>query len=216
MRKDRPMDTIKEFVFTASPWGMSDPGWMVFAASPGFDTGLVEKCMHWFRYTVPEGMSGDPPEDELGRYPVQYVVARPFGDKNGRVLVSQTTFTGRRWYDPRPGDWFAHGLVLPGTEGIGRSLFAWYCSKSLLKCYKDEWKEKAKAIREKKIPWEAPPALPEPESMEKVEPNGEYLWNAVLDRIPEGSWGKIGALLAVCAKRGGGGEGAGVRRAEGR
>ncbi len=196
------MDTIKEFIFTASPWGKSDPGWMVFATSPGFDTGLVGKCTHWFRYGRPEGMPGDPPEEELGKYPVQYVVARPFGDQ--RVLVSQTTFTGRRWYDPRPGDWFAHGLVLPGAEGSGRSPFAWYRSPSLLARYQEEWKEKAKAIREKKIPWEDPPALPEPGSMEEVETNWEYSWESVLDRVPEGAWGKIGALLGECAKRGAG------------
>lgn len=199
MRKERAMDPIKEFIFTASPWGKSDPGWMVFATSPGFDTGLVEKCAHWFRYGRPEGMHGDPPEEELGNYPVQYVVARPFRD--GAVLMSQTTFTGRRWYDPRPGDWFAHGLVLPGTEGQRGSPFAWYRSPSILTCYQDEWKEKAKAIREKKIPWEAPPALPEPGSLEEVEANCDYSWNAVLDRVPEGAWGKIGALLEACAKR---------------
>lgn len=108
------MSAVEQFTYTASPWGRSTPGWMTFQKSPGIEDSEIGEISSYYRYGRPDGWDGAPETDMLSSYPVQFVFARPqsFG---GDALLVQTVFTGERWYDPRPGDWFAHGLRIPSS-----------------------------------------------------------------------------------------------------
>ena len=202
---------VGQFIYTASPWGRSDPGWMVFATSAGMDVSLADSLKKYYRYIIPDGMSPDPSSDELSTYPVQYIVAKV---RDGDfVIISQTTFTGRRWYDPRPGDWIAHVFLIPAEiykAAIGREKrnpFAWYRSGTFKECYLKGWKEKAEAIARKDIPYEAPPTLDTLESITEVESNLDYEFTSLLYDIEDTAFPKIGKILwSIFNKRNGTGQ----------
>ena len=202
---------IGQFIYTASPWGRSDPGWMVFATSAEMDVSLAENLKKYYRYITPDGMSTDPSSDELSNYPVQYVVAKVRDDEF--VIVSQTTFTGRRWYDPRPGDWIAHVFLVP-TEiyktaiGSGKqNPFSWYRSGTFKECYLKEWKDKAEAIARRDIPYEAPPMLDTLDTIAGMESNLDYEFTSLLYDIDDNAFPKIGKILwSIFSNRNGTGQ----------
>ena len=200
------MSKIEQFVYTASPWGKSDPGWMVFQKSSGIDDSTIGAISPYYRYERPDGWDGAPAADALSSYPVQFVFAKPesFG---GDFLLVQTTFTGRRWYDPRPGDWYVHGFRVPSSIASSgcdstESLFRFFRSDSIQREYPEDLRDKAMLIGQKKIPWVAPPDLPMLDSLAGLEPNSRFEKDTVFSRIPEDAWPKLGALLAACVKRG--------------
>ena len=196
---------IGQFIYTASPWGRSDPGWMVFATSAEMDVSLAENLKKYYRYITPDGMSTDPSPDELSNYPVQYVVAKVRDDEF--VIVSQTTFTGRRWYDPRPGDWIAHVFLVPIASykiaiGAGKhNPFAWFRSGTFKGNYQEEWKNTAEAISRKDIPYEAPPTLDTLEAITEIEVNGDYDFTSLLYDIEDAAFPKIGVILGRILNR---------------
>ncbi len=196
---------IGQFIYTASPWGRSDPGWMVFATSAEMDVSLAESLKRYYRYITPDGMSTDPSPDELSSYPIQYVVAKV---RDGEfVIVSQTTFTGRRWYDPRPGDWIAHVFLVPITSykmviGDGKhNPFAWFRSGTFKEKYQEEWKNTAEAISRKDIPYEAPPTLDTLEAITEIDVNGDYEFTSLLYDIDDAAFPKIGSVLGTIWSR---------------
>ena len=199
------MSAVEQFTYAASPWGRSTPGWMTFQKSPGIEDSEIGKISSYYRYGRPDGWDGAPEADMLSSYPVQFVFARPqsFG---GDALLVQTTFTGERWYDPRPGDWFAHGLRIPsamlaGVASSGVSVFRWLLSLSLEREYPDTLRGKAMQISKREIPWENPPDLPALDSLDELEPNTEFDLDAVLGRMADGAWPKLGSILSACVGR---------------
>ena len=52
------MSKIEQFVYTASPWGKSDPGWMVFQKSSGIDDSTIGAISPYYRYERPDGWDG--------------------------------------------------------------------------------------------------------------------------------------------------------------
>lgn len=199
------MSAIEQFTYTASPWGKSDPGWMTFQKSPGIDDTDIGKISSYYRYGRPDGWDGAPGPDSLSSYPVQFVFARPDA-LGGDALLVQTTFTGKRWYDPRPGDWFVHGFrIAPSVVATGKnsteSLLRLFKSDSIQREYPQELREKATLISQKKMQWEAPPDLPSLDSLEKLVPNDVFDFEALLERIPDGAWPKLGGLLVAAVKR---------------
>ena len=203
------MSAIEQFTYTASPWGNSDPGWMTFQKSKTIEDTEIGKLSSYYRYVRPDDWDGAPEADALSSYPVQFVFAKPdsFG---GDAFLIQTTFTGKRWYDPRPGDWFVHGFKIPNavwTKEIDSSvsLFRFFKSPLIQREYPQDLRKKANLISQRQIPWEAPPDLPSLDSLDELEPNLDYDFEAILGRIPDGAWPKLGALLAAAIERCNGG-----------
>lgn len=199
------MSAVEQFTYTASPWGRSTPGWMTFQKSPGIEDSEIGEISSYYRYGRPDGWDGAPEADMLSSYPVQFVFARPqsFG---GDALLVQTTFTGERWYDPRPGDWFAHGLRIPSAmlsemASSGMSVFRCFLSQLLDREYPKKLRDKAEKISKRKIPWENPPDLPALDSFDERKLNKEFDLEVVLGRMPDGAWPKLGSMLSACVGR---------------
>lgn len=192
-----------QFVFTASPWGRSPAGWMVFASSPGLDASVVSSLVDLYGYCEPAD----------GSHPAQFVVVDI--DGSDTVLLCRTTFLGERWYDPRPGDWLAHGFILPGeayrAAAAAVSPMAWFRSPSFISEYLDEWKEKATAVLSGRIPYEDPPDLPPFVSMDGIDRDPAYSFESLLYSMPESSLPKLLPIVrAVLARASGSSDGCGA------
>lgn len=184
---------IRQFTYTASPWGKSGEGWMVFQQSEGMPSDLVKKLHGVYNYEEPKSKGEDV------KFPVQFAY---FPDESGReAVLAQTTFTGRRWFgDPRPGDFFAHVFLLDQdavsqASEMGFNPVRLYQSKKIQSEFPADLKDKALRIYRKETAWEQPPFLPELKSLAELGQNPQLTFEAALERIPEHSVGRLGPLV---------------------
>ena len=152
---------IQQFTYTASPWGKSGAGWQVFQQSRNVAADVAKKLHEVYRYEgVKKSANGD-------AHPIQFAYL-PSHTGDGAVLA-QSAFTGMRWWgEPRPGDFFAHVLLLDKDAvekscKVGFNPVRLFMSPKLQSDFPSDngLKEKALRIFHKETAWEAPPELPE-------------------------------------------------------
>lgn len=192
---------IQQFTYTASPWGKSGAGWQVFQQSSNVAADVAKKLHEVYRYeelTKPTG--GDV-------HPVQFVYL-PSNSGDGAVLA-QSAFTGMRWWgEPRPGDFFAHVLLLDKDAvekscKVGFNPVRLFMSPKLQSDFPADngLKEKALRISRKETAWEPPPELPELQSLSDLPENPQLAFDAALDAIPEHAARQLGALVRAIVRR---------------
>jgi len=186
---------IRQFTYTASPWGKSGSGWMVFQQSRNVSSDETKKLYDLYRYEELQNAA------ETKLFPVQFAYL-PMQTGDGAVLT-QTTFTGVRWWgDPRPGDFFAHVLLLD-KESVKESAKAGvnpvklFRSPKLQSAFPENLKQKALRIFNKELPCEPTPGLPELQSLSVFPENQQLTFETALKAIPERAAKQLGAL--VCA-----------------
>lgn len=182
---------IRQFTYTASPWGKTGAGWMVFQQSRGVPPEAPKALYPIYNF------SGIPTADGAAR-PVQFAYIP--ADSGGGAVLAQTTFTGTRWFDPRPGDFFAHVLMLD-KDAVAKSASAGSNPARLFKGaglqaeFPEPLREKALKIYRKDIAWELPPELPTFNSLADVRENPELAFEIALRSIPPKAVAKLGAVL---------------------
>lgn len=193
---------IQQFTYTASPWGKSGSGWMVFQQSRNVTADAAKMMYDAYQYAESKAARRD------GQHPVQFAYLP--GPRGQGAVLAQTAFTGVRWWGyPRGGDFFAHVLLLD-TEALKRSCMEGcnpvrlYKSKKLQQAFPENLKDKALRIFNKEAAWDEPPELPELQSLSDMPENGELAFNAALDAIPEKIVRQLGALVwaIVCRTTG--------------
>lgn len=181
---------IRQFTYTASPWGASGPGWMVFQQSKGVSNDEVKSLYPSFQY---DGVCA---ENGAGHF-TQFVY-QPGLDGNGAVL-SQTIFTGMRWWgEPRPGDFFAH-VMLADDVALAATDFNPFClyrSPDLQTAFPEALKDKALKIYRHETPYEKPPELPTLTSFAEVGGNDSLRFDAVLKRVSDAAIQKLGMIVS--------------------
>ena len=188
---------IRQFTYTASPWGKTGAGWMVFQQSRDVPPDAHKALYPIYNYAGESAADGTD-------HPVQFAYL-PSETGNGAVLA-QTTFTGTRWFDPRPGDFFAHVLLLD-KDAVGKSAAAgfnpirMFKSCGLQNAFPEALKEKALKIYRNDIAWEPPPELPELQSLSDLPENPQLAFDAALDAIPEHAARQLGALVRAIVRR---------------
>lgn len=201
------MDKIEQFIYTSSPWGKSGSGWMVFQQSSGLVEGTHKAVYPFLNYRVPRGFNSDTSDEtELASFPVQFVCAK--SPDVGARFILQTCYTGNRWWEGRSGDFWAQTYIVSESAWASLPLktnpIQWLRSPSIGTRYPDEMRELAKAIINREREYEAPPDLPSLDSLDELEPNHDFDFEAILDRMPDGALSKLGGLLAAAVKRGSG------------
>lgn len=184
---------IGQFTYTASPWGKSGEGWMVFQQSKDIAADVVKRLYGVYHYEEPKSRNGD------GKFPVQFAY---LPDTRGQgAVLAQTTFTGTRWFgEPRPGDFFAHVFLLDNdavklASEAGHNPVRLYMSRKIQSGFPEALKDKALRIFRKETAWEPPPVLPELKSLADLGENRQLSFEAALDGIPEHSVRQLGPLV---------------------
>lgn len=192
---------IQQFTYTASPWGKSGAGWQIFQQSPNVPADVAKKLHEVYRYEELKRPTGGE------AHPIQFVYL-PSQSGDGAVLA-QTAFTGMRWWgEPRPGDFFAHVLLLDKDAvekscKVGFNPVRLFMSPKLQSDFPSDngLKEKALRIFRKETAWEAPPELPELQSLSDLPENPHLAFDAALDAIPEHAAEQLGALVRAIVRR---------------
>lgn len=186
---------IRQFTYTASPWGKTGAGWMVFQQSRNVSPDETKSLYPVYRY---EGLPAEGGEDP---HPVQFVYI-PAKTGKGAILA-QTTFAGMRWFDPRPGDFFSHVLMLD-ENAVERSsaaginpvrLFRSNEKGGLQFAFPESLKEKALAIFRKTSAWEPPPELPTLVSLADVRDNPGLHFETSLGRLSPRAVRQLGSIV---------------------
>ena len=192
---------IQQFTYTASPWGKSGAGWQVFQQSRNVTADVAKKLHEVYRYEgVKKPTDGD-------AHPIQFAYL-PSHLGAGAVLA-QSAFTGMRWWgEPRPGDFFAHVLLLDEDAvekscKVGFNPVRLFMSPKLQSDFPSDngLKEKALRIFRKETAWEAPPELPELLSLSDLPENPHLAFDTALDAIPEHAARQLGALVRAIVRR---------------
>lgn len=192
---------IQQFTYTASPWGKSGAGWQIFQQSRNVAADVAKKLHEVYRYEgVKKSANGD-------AHPIQFAYL-PSHTGDGAVLA-QSAFTGMRWWgEPRPGDFFAHVLLLDKDAvekscKVGFNPVRLFMSPKLQSDFPSDngLKEKALRIFRKETAWEAPPELPELQSLSDLPANPQLSFDAALDAIPEHAARQLGALVRAIVRR---------------
>lgn len=192
---------IQQFTYTASPWGKSGAGWQVFQQSRNVAADVAKKLHEVYRYEgVKKSANGD-------AHPIQFAYL-PSHTGDGAVLA-QSAFTGMRWWgEPRPGDFFAHVLLLDKDAvekscKVGFNPVRLFMSPKLQSDFPSDngLKEKALRIFRKETAWEAPPELPELQSLSDFPENPHLAFDAALDAIPEHAARQLGAIVRAIVRR---------------
>jgi len=192
---------IQQFTYTASPWGKSGAGWQVFQQSRNVAADVAKKLHEVYRYEELKKPTGGK------AHPIQFVYL-PGHSGDGAVLA-QSAFTGMRWWgEPRPGDFFAHVLLLDKGAvekscKVGFNPVRLFMSPKLQSDFPSDngLKEKALRIFRKETAWEAPPELPELQSLSDFPENPHLAFDAALDAIPEHAARQLGALVRAIVRR---------------
>ena len=192
---------IQQFTYTASPWGKSGAGWQVFQQSRNVAADVAKKLHEVYRYEELKKPTGGE------AHPIQFVYL-PSHTGDGAVLA-QSAFTGMRWWgEPRPGDFFAHVLLLDKDAvekscKVGFNPVRLFMSPKLQSDFPSDngLKEKALRIFRKETAWEAPPELPELQSLSDFPENPHLAFDAALDAIPEHAARQLGALVRAIVRR---------------
>ena len=192
---------IQQFTYTASPWGKSGAGWQVFQQSRNVAADVAKKLHEVYRYEELKKPTGGE------AHPIQFVYL-PSHTGDGAVLA-QSAFTGMRWWgEPRPGDFFAHVLLLDKDAvekscKVGFNPVRLFMSPKLQSDFPSDngLKEKALRIFRKETAWEAPPELPELQSLSDFPENPHLAFDAALDAIPERAARQLGALVRAIVRR---------------
>ena len=192
---------IQQFTYTASPWGKSGAGWQIFQQSRKMPADVAKKLHEVYRYEEPKKPTGGE------SHPVQFVyLPENLGDG---AILAQTAFTGMRWWgEPRPGDFFAHVLMLDKDAVVlscraGLNPVRLFMSPKLQSNFPadEDLKEKALRIFRKETAWEAPPELPEFQSLSDLPENPRLGFDSALDAIPEHAVRQLGALVCAIVRR---------------
>lgn len=192
---------IQQFTYTASPWGKSGAGWQIFQQSRNVAADVAKKLHEVYRYEELKKPTGGE------AHPIQFVYF-PGHSGDGAVLA-QSAFTGMRWWgEPRPGDFFAHVLLLDKNAvekscKVGFNPVRLFMSPKLQSDFPTDngLKEKALRIFRKETAWEAPPELPELESLSDLPENPQLIFDAALDSIPEHAARQLGAIVRAIVRR---------------
>lgn len=181
---------IRQFTYTASPWGASGPGWMVFQQSKGVSNDEVKSLYPSFQY---DGICA---ENGAVHF-IQFVYQQGLNGKG--AVLSQTTFTDTRWWgEPRPGDFFAHVLL---ADEVALAVpdfnpFCLYRSPDLQEAFPDALKDKALKIYRHEIPNEKPPELSALTNFAEIRVNDSLRFDAVLKRVPDAAIQKLGTIVS--------------------
>ncbi|MBQ7176284.1 MAG: hypothetical protein IJS08_02625, partial [Victivallales bacterium] len=186
---------MHQFTYTASPWGKTGIGWMVFQQSPGVTSDVTKKLYEIYRYEETRGATGK------AAFPVQFAYL-PM-EKGGGAVLAQTTFIGKRWWgEPRPGDFYAHVFLLDENAVLesakaGINPVRLFLSPDIQSAFPEGLKKKALDIYNKVIGWEAPPELGDLRKLGDIKDNPQLAFGAALEAIPERAVPQLGPL--VCA-----------------
>lgn len=186
---------IEQFTYTASPWGMSGNGWMVFQQSKNVTSIDVKKLYNLYRY--------EEPNDNIDQYKhsIQFIFLPNYFNNN--AVLTQTAFTGVRWWgEPRPGDFFAH-IFLIDKNTLQDSVSSrfnpvkLFMSPKIQVSFPEEngMKDKALRIYKNEIVWEPPPELPSIISLSELPTNPKLSFDCVINKISQPAIKKIGALI---------------------
>ena len=182
---------IRQFTYTASPWGKSGAGWMVFQQSRDIPQSLPKTLYPIYKF------EGEQAVGDTGRS-VQFAYL-PSG-KGDEAVLAQTTFTGMRWFDARPGDFFAHVLLLDQaalekSTRAGINPVRLFRGAGLKSSFPDSLKKKALQIFKHEISYEPPPELPILDSLGEIAANPELSFAKTLATLSPDAVKRMGAVL---------------------
>lgn len=189
--------SMKQFTYTATPWGVDAPGWSIFQSTEGLAPAVARNFRSYYAYENLEG--GE-------RSPRKLMFAGR--ENHGQAILSQGCDCGLRWWDTKRGaNYFSHVYLGDAEEamaGLGTDFnpMAWYGAR----CFQEAFPEELKAEAERKDRRELPPPLPEVAGLATLETNPEFGDEAVFSRAEWCDWGKIGALVEWMHRRVNGGE----------
>lgn len=191
------MEKIEQFIYTSSPWGKrnSGSGWMVFRHSENYKLGIEKNIYDLLKYKVPSKKCSYSLDGlKSHQYPVQFVSTML---STGERVLIQTCDSGLRWWDNRPGDFWAQCFVIPeeNWKYTSYSAFNWFLSPSVDVCYPNDMREKATAICNRELPFEDPPLLPSLESLSELEFNQDFCFQNVISRVEQTQIAKLGDLI---------------------
>ena len=192
------MEKIEQFIYTSSPWGKrnSGSGWMVFRHSENYKLGIEKNIYDLLRYKVPSKKCSYSLDGlKSHQYPVQFVSTML---STGERVLIQTCDSGLRWWDNRPGDFWAQCFVIPEENWkytSKDSAFNWILSPSVDVCYPNDMREKATAICNRELPFEDPPLLPSLESLQELEINQTFCFKTLISRVDPAQISKLGDLI---------------------
>lgn len=183
---------MKQFTYTATPWGVDAPGWSIFQSTEGLAPAVVRNFRAYYSY---ENLAGEE------RSPRKLTFAGQEG--HGQTIVSQGCDCGLRWWDTKRGaNYFSHmylGNAQEALAGLAEDFnpMALYGAP----CFQEDFPEELKAEAESKDRPALPPPLPEADGLASLETNPEFGDPALFARAEWCDWGKIGALAEWMHRR---------------
>ena len=189
--------SMKQFTYTATPWGVDAPGWSVFQSTEGLAPAVARSFRAYYAYENLEGEEKSPRKLTFaGR------------EGHGQTIVSQGCDCGLRWWDRKRGaNYFSHVYLGDANEalagvGIDFNPMAWYGAP----CFQEDFPEELKQEAERKDRPELPPHLPVAEGLAGMETNHDFEDDELFARAEWYDWGKIGALAEWMHRRANGKE----------
>ena len=185
---------LKQFTYTASPWGISAPGWTVFQYTTGFEPALAKHFKAYYSY---ENLGGD------AKSPRKLIFAGK--ENHGQAILSQGCDCGLRWWDTKRGqNYFTH-VYLGESEKVLADVnvdfnpLAWYGSK----CFQEnqnEFSSKADQTGEKTSPPRLD-VLKEASGISELQTNPDFNYEALLKRGESLDWETIGRIVGYMHRR---------------
>lgn len=195
--------SIKQFTYTASPWGVNAPGWTVFQYTVGFEPAIASTFKAYYTY---ENLKG------VEKSPIKLTFVGK--ESHGLTVLSQVCDCGLRWWDTSRGkNYFSHVYLGDATNAFDElnmsfNPMAWYGSK----CFQVDQKDFSSQVKKAGENSIAPKldVLPEMTGLQKLDINLELEDIKLFGRYDnggKGNWSKIGAIVDWMYRRMNGEEG---------